>query len=366
MSELVSKDGGRTVIFETTLNEPDIVFYNTKRDPFKVYGLYNYRSERVCRRLPENVAIATGKAVEQLALETAGGRIRFSTDSPYIAIKAVMPYINRFAHMPMTGTTGFDLYEDTDGGSRFVRSFQPDIAANGGYEAVVRFDTKKKRFLTINFPSYNAVDELYIGIKSDAKVGFGKTYRSKLPVVYYGSSITQGACTSRPGLIYENIISRKYDLDYLNFGFSGSARAEAAIVEYMSSLDMMAFVSDYDHNAPSVEYLRDTHQRMYEAIRVANPKVPYIMLSRPDFSTHDEKISAARRDVVIDTYRYARANGDKRVFYIDGEGIFRGPEEDSCTVDGTHPNDLGMTKLAAAIGRVLERALCGDPRFSED
>ncbi len=366
MADFISNDGGRTVSIETSLKESDIVFYNTKRDPFKVYGLYHYRTENVCRRLPENVAQATSKSVAHLSLETAGARLRFSTDSAYVAIKVIMPYINRFSHMPLTGTTGFDLYIDTDGGSRYYKTFKPEPGIDGGYESIIKFDSRKTRRITINFPSYNAVDDLYIGVQSNAKVGLGAFYRTKLPIVYYGSSITQGACTSRPGLTYENIISRKYDLDYMNLGFSGSGRAEPAIVEYMASLDMLAFVSDYDHNAPTPDYLRETHQRMYEAIRTAHPEIPYIMLSRPDFITQNNDDSIARRDVIIDTYRYARENGDKNVYYIDGEGIFRGPDEDSCTVDGSHPNDLGMMKMADAIGRVLERALRGNRIFSEE
>ena len=61
----------------------------------------------------------------------------------------------------------------------------------------------------------------------------------------------------------------------------------------------------------------------------------------------------------------ARARGDQNVYFVDGEGIFRGPYEDSCTVDGTHPNDLGMSKMADAIGKMLERALRGNPIFKE-
>ena len=345
------------VIIETSLKEPDIVFYDTRKDPFRIYGLYNYREQSVFRRLPEETAAATSAGVKQLSLETAGGRLRFSTDSEYIAISVKMPYVKRLSHMPLTGTTGFDLYLDSNGGSRYIKTFKPDSNIEGGYESLVRVGGGRMRSYTINFPSYNAVNELYIGVQAGARIGFGHSYRTKLPVVFYGNSITQGACSSRPGLTYENIISRRYDLDYINLGFSGNGRAELPIVNYMASLDMLAFVSDYDHNAPTSDFLRDTHQRMYEIIRKAHPDIPYIMISRPDF--HGSEEDCLRRDVVIDTYRFARSQGDKKAFYIDGEGIFHGPDEDSCTVDGSHPNDIGMMKMADAIGRKLERSLRG-------
>ena len=345
----------KTYRMETSVKENDVLFYNIKKEPFKIYGLYNPQKNTPYIRLPEQVAVATNSGVAQLAYNTAGGRLRFSTDSPYIVIKAEMSKISRFPHMPLTGTGGIDVYIDSDGGSRFLSIKRPEVDAVGGFEDVVHLGSRKMRSFTINFPSYNVLEALHIGLSETARVGKGKEYINEKPVVFYGSSITQGGCSSRPGLIYENFISRRYNLDYINLGFSGSGRAELPIVKYMASLDMLAFVSDYDHNAPSVEYLRETHSRMYDIIREAHPDIPYIMISKPDTLNSESYID--RRDVIIDTFRRARELGDTNVYYIDGEGLFRGPYEDCCTVDGCHPNDLGMMMMADSIGRVLERAL---------
>ncbi|MBO4213086.1 MAG: hypothetical protein J5894_03120 [Clostridia bacterium] len=337
---------------------PETIFYNAKNKPFEIYGLYNDGSGKSFCRMPAEVAGVISEGVKHLALETAGGRVRFSTDSQYVAIRTKMPYISDFRHMPRTGTTAFDLYVDTDGGSRYVKTFiNQNTVFDGGYEGVCKFEDRKMRKITINFPSYNAVDSLYIGVEKDATVGGGAKYLFDLPVVFYGSSITQGACSSRPGMIYENIISRKYNLDYLNLGFSGSAKGEAAMADYISVLDMIAFVADYDHNAPNAEHLGRTSLEMYEKIRKNHPNIPYILVSRPDFSTHNRYDGIARRDALTDVYREARERGDKKIYFIDGEGIFRGPYSDNCTVDGTHPNDLGMVKIAESIGKVLESAL---------
>ena len=355
----------KTYKFNTSFEEKDILFYNIKKEPFRVYGLYDYKHQDVFRRLPQAVADATNPGVAKLALDTAGGRLRFSTDSPYVAIKAVMPGISRFPHMPLTGTSGMDVYVDEEGGSRYVKTSTLDVNMTDGYEFIVHFKSRKMRCLTMNFPSYNHLDALYIGVSEYSKIGKGKEYANKKPIVFYGSSITQGGCSSRPGLIYQNFISRKYNLDYINLGFSGSGRAELPIVNYMASLDMLAFVSDYDHNAPDAQYLSETHSRMYDVIREAHPEIPYIMISRPDFATSPDN-SIARRNVIIDTFRRARALGDNNVWYIDGEGFFHGPLEDSCTVDGTHPNDLGFSKMADGIGKVLERALKNTDLGGED
>ena len=150
------------------------------------------------------------------------------------------------------------------------------------------------------------------------------------PVVFYGSSITQGGCASRPGNAYPALLSRRLSMEYVNLGFSGNARGEGSMARHIAALNPAAFVMDYDHNAPTPEYLRETHCRLYTTIREKNPDIPYIMLSRPDFTTHPEKDSIERRRVVEDTFRYARAQGDKHVWHmyvLSRETLIRGPFE---------------------------------------
>ncbi len=345
----------------TAVNAPDLVLYDVRKPPFQLYGLYEPQSEPVFKRMPTDVAETVNEGVKNLHLHTAGGRVRFSTDSPYVVIKAVMPKITHFAHMPMTGSSGFDLYIDSDDGreSIYRGTFVPPVQMTDGYESKLTLGEKRKtRYVTINFPLYNAVDALYIGVAKDASLGAGAPYRDLAPVAYYGSSITQGGCASRPGNAYEAMVGRALQLDHINLGFSGNGRAEDTMVAYLAGLKMSAFVCDYDHNAPDPAHLLATHRKMYDAIRAAQPKLPYIMLSRPDFYKSDGmKSSVERRNIIADTFRYAMANGDPNVYFIDGEGLFRGTFEDSCTVDNTHPNDLGFSRMADAVICVLRRVL---------
>ena len=257
------------MIVEPKINESDIRFYDVREAPFEVYGLYNYREEPDFKRLPDELAKAVNIGVASLYLQTAGGRVRFSTDSAYVAIRAIMPHIGHMDHIPLTGSSAFDLFVDdpVSGISRFYRPFRPDYHFKNGYESILKFPNRKLRHFTIHFPTYSNVRTLWIGLQEDASVGEGMKYRDLPPVVYYGSSITQGGCVSRPGNTYQSIISRRLGLDHINLGFSGNGRGEDNIVEYMAGLSMSAFVSDYDHNAPNVEHLRDTHCKMYQKIR---------------------------------------------------------------------------------------------------
>jgi hypothetical protein len=85
------------------------------------------------------------------------------------------------------------------------------------------------------------------------------------------------------------------------------------------------------------------------------------MMSRPDFykglDTTYSRDSVKRRQAIIDVYNYARSVGDENVYYIDGEGIFRGDYEDCCTVDGCHPNDLGFSRMAKTVEATLRRIM---------
>lgn len=343
---------------DAAINKPDVVLYDVRKPPFSLYGFYRPLEEPQFKRLPDEIAEATNPGVAQLYLDTAGGRVRFSTDSDYIAIRAEMPKVTRFSHMPLTGSAGFDLYIDDpeSGVSRFRKNFTPPYGMVDGYESVVNLPDRRTRYFTIHFPLYSQVKNLFVGVREGSSLGPGLSYREKLPVVYYGSSITQGGCASRPGNAYQNTISRELHLDHLNLGFSGSGKAEDVIVNYMTTLPMLAFVSDYDHNAPNAEYLRATHRKLYDAIRAAHPDIPYIMLTRPDFDSH-LRDSRRRRDVVMDTLRHARENGDDNIWFLDGSSLFRGHYTDACTVDGTHPNDLGFAYFAEKVGDELRHAL---------
>lgn len=341
-------------MIETAIGENDVVFYNVRQSPFEVYGFYDYRNQSDFKRCPDEVARETSDGVAYLYLNTAGGRVRFATDSRYVAIKAEMPCICRMDHMPLTGSSAFDLYVDDPSTETtiFRYAFRPDYHFTDGYESKKDFGTRRMRYITINFPSYSHVRNLYIGLQNGARVEKGMPYKKRLPIVYYGSSITQGGCSSRPGNAYQNVISQRTNIDFINLGFSGSGKGEDRIVNYMATLAMSAFVSDYDHNAPTPEHLSATHYKLYQAIRSAHANIPYIMCSRPNFNARLQS-DIDRRNIIMDSYRKAREKGDENVYFVDGESMFRGPYANMCTVDGCHPNDMGFALMADAIGNAL-------------
>ena len=326
----------------------DIAFYGIDEKPFRIYGIFKENGKY--RRMPENIASKVSEGVFMLHTNTAGGRVRFATDSRYVAIHAEMDGLGKMPHFALTGSVGFDLYEN----NIYRKTFVPDFEVKDGFESIIEFETRELREITINFPLYSNVNALYIGLQKNAVLKEAEKYKNIKPIVYYGSSITQGGCASRPGMSYQGIISRRLDCDFINLGFSGNARAEDEMADYIKKLDMSLFVYDYDHNAPTVTYLRDTHEKMFKTVRKENPDLPIIMMSRPKYILNE--FDKKRLEVIKTTYDNAKAAGDENVYLIRGQDLVALCKNEG-TVDDCHPTDLGFFSIAQALGDVIEKIL---------
>ena len=349
----------KNMIVNSTIGDVDVVWYDVRKAPFSLHGFHEPRSMPYFCRVPTDVAEATSVGVAKLSKESAGGRVRFSTNSPYIAIRAKLLVVGRSPHLTLISSAGFDLYMDGEFGSRFIKEFRMVYDMVDSYEQIVKLDGEKMRSFTINFPVHSVVESLEIGLKPDAAVDMPRPYRDVAPVIFYGSSIVHGTAATRPGYIYPAIISRELNIDFRNIGFSGQAKGEKALAKWMAELPMSVFVCDYDHNAPTVEHLEATHYPLYETIREKNPDVPYIMVTRPDYWTliNDQETILKRRDVIMSSYLKARAAGDKNVYFIDGLSFNVAPHQYEMSVDGVHPNDAGFIRMADGIGTVIRHAL---------
>ncbi len=336
----------------TSIDTSKLDLYPVTDAPFSIHGLIlPQNSDDRFRRMPANIARTVNDGVFALHTNTAGGRVRFKTDSERIAIFASMGQVGKMSHTALTGTGGFDLYCD----DQFTGLFAPPVNYDTGFSYVCATRRPDMKEVTINFPLYSEVRSLTVGLDRGSRLEAADPYRIPCPIVYYGSSITQGACASRPGSAYQAIISRRFGCDFINLGFSGSARGEDAIADYIAGLSMSVFVYDYDHNSPTVEHLQSTHERMFLRIRERHPDLPIVMISRPQCPLSEE--GYLRRDIIQTTYRNALGRGDNKVRFINGEEFFARNRGNCETVDGCHPNDLGFMCMAQRIGDVIEDLL---------
>ena len=332
---------------------------------FDVYGFDAKDGNLLSQRIPMDIAETVNKGVLRQGGQAAGGRVRFFTNSMTIAYRVEFAEANRSTCLSACATYGFDLYtSDETGKETFIHAFRPTenelshctfVSVCDRSKSWDKEKASKGMFYTMNMPCFAEISKLYIGLDKDCILRAGKQYINSKPAVFYGSSITHGAAACRPGNTYEALISQKYNLNYVNLGFAGHVLGEQTMAQYIAGREMSMFICDYDHNA-STDRLRQTHYPFYEIIREKHPDIPYIMISKPDFRS-DPKANGVRRSVIKTSYEKAKENGDKKVYFIDGETLFEGDFCMSCTIDGVHPNDLGFYRMAQVIGKVVAEAM---------
>lgn len=347
-----------------TIGSEKILFRNACAAPFSVEGFpWRTEGDLTFYRLPRTFTKAqVNEGALWLANQTSGGAIRFRTGSPKIAIRTKLVYSSDMNHMPRAGSAGFDLYRGLGRTSQHVGTAQPERDQRE-MELILcenPLPGKMADFI-LNMPLYGGAEAVEIGITPGAKLLPPSPHKIKKPILFYGSSITQGGCASRPGNAYTTRLCRTLDAPQINLGFSGSGCGEIAVAEAIAKLPLAAFVLDYDYNSPDPEHLKATHEPFFRAVREKQPLLPVIILSAcnvwKEFNNPARDLRLRRRDIIRKTYENALKSGDKNVCFIDGGELFGKSERSACTVDCCHPNDLGFDRMYRAVLPVLRNAL---------
>ncbi len=328
------------LLFEPLFGRSDVRIHDPEQPPFRIHGVF--REGTIFRRMPVEVARKISTGVHFHSRHCAGGRVRFVTDSPYVILRTKMLYGSIYPG-------AYDLYTTCEGQTRFLGVFQFSQTHSGVHEAILELPAGVQT-ITINMPSFAEVCQLHIGLQDGCLLEQAPDYCHSLPIVFYGSSITHGSCSSRSGTSYTSMVARKLDADYINLGFGGSALGEVAMAEYIAGLNMSVFVLDYDHNS-SVHELSVNHGRMFDIVRAAHPKLPILMMSRPKFHLNEEEVE--RCSIVRATYERARAAGDENVYFLSGPELMALIREEGIA-DTCHPNDIGFFSMSVAVSKVLE------------
>ncbi len=344
------------MIIKKGATRPGIKYYSLDDGDFSIYGLIKTDDGYV--RLPKEVAERVSAGIAHDYINTAGGRIRFITDSPYVAVSAEITEIYQFYSMSILSTCGIDVYFDGE----FAGVIRPNPENPKTHISdVINAPCGGEHLVEINLPLYTGVGEIGIGVDGGALIKCAPKYKYEKPIVFYGSSITNGACASRPGLSYPAKLSRMLDVNHINLGFGGLCKGEQAMTDYIAGLDMSVFVLDYDYNAPDADYLEKTHEKAFLTVREKNPELPIVMISCPraDLSGAWGK----RLEIIKRTYNNAVEAGDKNVYMINGSEIFAEIGHDYAS-DGVHPNDLGFDLMAKAVYPILKKAL--EEKYNEN
>ena len=330
-----------------------MITYSYKDKPIEVHGVPFFEKTGKLERLPEDVRRVV-PSLEGLGRRCPGARLCFRTNSPKITLKMTFETLHWDIGMSIYACQSANVMIGKRQNARFAGLLHPadydTMECTGDF-----FKSNEMEDVTIWLPRNEVIADFTISIEDGALLEAPTPYKQHLPVLYYGSSITEGGCCSRVTNAYNALICQHLDVDYYNFGFSGGAKGELEIADYINTIPMSVFVYDYDHNAPTVEHLANTHEAFFKRIREKNPNVPVIMLSKPDFDYDPE--ANERRKVIYQTFINARYSGDKNVFYIDGKSLFGSHDRHACTSDGCHPNDLGFYRMAEEIEPYIKEFL---------
>ncbi|TXK85186.1 SGNH/GDSL hydrolase family protein [Paenibacillus sp. N3.4] len=342
----------------------DLMWYTPLEHPFHIGGFGWLHEEGCYRRLPVGSGWNLPEAVDQLANCTAGGQIRFATDATALSVKIKLTGAANMYHMPATGQCGFDCYIGGPGEQVYYGTTVYDHKLTV-YESVVFTNLEREnRILTLNFPLYQGVEEVWVGLDRQAHIAPPPAYENSKKIIVYGTSITQGGCASRPGMTYTNILSRRINMEFLNLGFSGNGKGEPELAHILAEISAPAcLILDYEANCVSTDLLQKTLPEFISIYREKHPLTPILVISRitnakEKFQPQMAQDRADRKQIQIQTVEQRRALNDDYIYFCDGSKLL-GEDAHECTVDGSHPTDLGFMRMADGLTPVLQRILAG-------
>ena len=308
-------------------------------------------------RFPKSAVEELPPAVARLMRFSAGARIRFASNTSSLRVRLKASRVHSFGNMSPIGSRGLDAYVDgtywgsatvTEEGEQELTFFQGSAG------------TPKE--ICIYLPSFQEVIVLAVGVDASAEVGAPAPFAERLPIVFYGSSIAQGASASRPGMSYEAILARRLNLDYVNLGFSGSGKAEPEVVDLVGRVDACCYVFDLGKSYRTQP--AEVYAQMLRRIRAAHPDVPLVSIT-PIFSTREffdgsyTELSRHVRGVVTIATRQLIDAGDRHLHLVNGLELL-GPADADAYQEGVHPTDLGFARIADRLEPLLRRLLDAD------
>lgn len=328
-----------------------------------IHGRYwNELNKDNYNRLPPQAKEIVRPALWNLSLESAGLSIKFKTNSTTIKVRYTVGGKLSMQHMPSTGVSGVDLYRKSNAknyawcegfvsfGDTITSSFN-HLNAGGMFE------------YELYLPLYNSVKWLEIGVSDHAQIEFIESDEANPHIVVYGTSIAQGACASRPGMAWTNILKRKINTPIINLGFSGNGKLEPEFFNLLSEIENASlFIIDCMPNMHT--NLQDIQPRMKEGINILRAKTntPILLVEHCGYSgglvsaTVNDKFKRTNIELKK-AYKQAKASGVKNIYYLSIDEINLSNDSQ---VDGTHASDLGMLEYAKAyqlkINKILHKA----------
>jgi len=311
-------------------------------------------------RLPAKAEGVVRDAVWGLSRSSSGMCVWFDADTPSISVRWTLrsPSL-ALPHMAATGASGVDLYgKAADGTWRWIAVGKPTGPENNAPLASTL--AAGMRTYRVYLPLYNGVTSVQIGLPADAQIARTKDATlGKKPIVFYGTSIMQGACASRTGMAQSSIVGRRLGAPVINLGFSGNGKMEPEVARLLAELDPAVYVLDALPNCDAKEVAERT-EPLVRALREAHPNTPIVLVEDRTYGDSYWNPSRLERNVTSRkeykaAYQRLLKAGVSGLTYVEGNQLLREDGED--TVDGSHPTDLGFMRYADVLAPIIKPLL---------
>jgi len=266
--------------------------------------------------------------------------------------------------MPATGVSGVDLYAKGPLGSWSWTKATVNFKDTITYKFENIHDPALFEYFRLYLPLCNAVSWLEIGVPENSTCTLLPAQNEK-PIVAYGTSIMHGAYASRPGLGWTNILGRKLNSKMINLGFSGNGQLEPAMIDLINEIDAKLYILDcmpnlWDKTKFSAEEIEKRMRHAQIEIHKKHPGVPII------FTEHCSGKEGINLDTVMaqkyiavskisaDVFKKMKKEGIKNIYQLTANEIGFNTES---TLDGTHPNDIGMIQYANAYYHLIRNKI---------
>jgi len=317
-------------------------------------------TESYYTRLPSDQKGEIRPEVWSLGKNSAGLAVRFSSNSTAIAVKWTV--MNNFSmnHMPDTGIKGVDLYSLNEDGKWYYMGTGRPTGKDNSSVLISHMDSRQREYIAY-LPLYDGTVSVGIGVDSTAtltnpqKETLVKKDNGEA-ILIYGTSITQGGCASRPGMVYSSILGRMLQREVINLGFSGNAKMDKALAKAICRVNTNTIVLDCLPNT-TAQMLRDSAYTFIRMILDAKPQAKVYMVENPRFPYlryDNDRIKELSEENLVWKALYERFRKEKfrNVHYIPGKDL--AGTDNEATVDGVHMTDLGFFRYAKELYKYLK------------
>lgn len=347
---------------EADNRQPDLAWHDIKELTIEGQGWSD--TDAPFDRLPGRAKDAVRATVWRLSHHSAGLVARFSSDATTLHARWTLTSARlALNHMTATGVSGLDLYaRDDDGRWRWLAIGRPTLAfgepSRSHRAQMISELPPGRRDYMLYLPLYNGVESVEIGVPAGSAVD-AMPSRTDKPIVFYGTSITQGGCASRPGMVHTAILGRRLERPVINLGFSGNGTMDLPIGHLLAELDAAVYVIDCLPNM-TADVVAERVEPLVRVLRAARPLTPILLVEDRSYqnswlrtSMHTRNLES--RAALRRAFDQLSAAGVAHLHYLSGGDLLG--DDGEASVDGSHPTDLGFARQAVAFERSLRPLL---------